>query len=63
MDKSQVSDEEVKEFLRRTQNAHFRDGYFIFEGRNIITRDLFAPGVDSTQKAREIILRIRSDAP
>ena len=58
-----VSDEEVKAFIRRAQEAHFRDGYLLFEDKTIITRDLFAPGVDPEQKAREIIQRIRSGTP
>ena len=57
---AEVSEEEIKEFIRRAEYAHFRNGYITFEGHDIITRDLFAPGVDPKQKAREIILRVRS---
>jgi len=57
---AKVTEEEIKDFIRRAQAAHFRDGYFVFENRTIITRDLFAPGVDTAQKAREIIQNIRS---
>jgi hypothetical protein len=60
MNKVTVSDEEIKEFIRRAQHAHFRGGHLIFEGRHIITRDLFAPGGEITERVRDLILNIRS---
>ena len=54
-----VSEKEIKEFLRRAEMAHFGNGYFLYEGKHILTRHLFASGVDAKQKAREMILDAR----
>jgi hypothetical protein len=54
-----LSDEEIKEFLRRAENAHFRTGTFQYDGWNVYTRDLFAPGTDKVEKAKQIIQQIR----
>jgi hypothetical protein len=54
-----ITEQEIQEFIRRAENAHFQSGRLVFEGYSVNTHILFTAGTDKAAKAREMILTIR----